>query len=161
MNASELREVWRRLLNDESPLPALLAQLRELPMDCMVIDAPVVTALPNLDSLAVDCQIVVAAPDSASYTLLKQRGDSLLSATSRILINRLQSGVELNSDIAKLMADDFAALLLPSVIHEDLVIAEAEAQLQPVIVSAPDSQATQDFQRLAVWCSALRMRQRE
>ena len=43
---------------------------------------------------------------------------------------------------------------MPGVVHEDLIIAEAQAELASVIARAPDSQAAQDFQSLALWCQS-------
>ena len=154
LTSDELARFLPALLAEASPLHNIWSGLESLPIDCVVIDAPTSRFLPLYSLPQADLALYIAAPDAASYALLKQGGAGLLSTCHRILVNRLQPAQELAGAIASLMADDFADYMVPCVIHEDLVIAEAQAELAPVIACAPDSQAAQDFQSLALWCQA-------
>ena len=154
LDADELSRFFPTLVAGQSPLHAVVAELASLPLDCVLIDGPTSRSLPHYSLPNVDLTLYVAAPDAASYALLKQDAGHWPASNYRILINRLQPAQALASAIANLIADDFEEQMVPGVVHEDLIIAEAQAELASVIARAPDSQAAQDFQSLALWCQS-------
>jgi cellulose synthase operon protein YhjQ len=154
LNVDELAHFIPTWASSESLLHDIFSELQSLPLDCVVIDGPHSRLLPLYSLPSVDLTLYVAAPDAASYALLKQDAKNWQSPNSRILINRVQPAQELASAITSFIADDFEAQMAPCVVHEDLIVAEAQAELSSVVGYAPGSQAAQDFQSLALWCQS-------
>lgn len=118
-----------------------------------------------------DCYVILdctSAPQS-DYELLFQQADLVLYVTHAdasayacarklelqahqfLLLNQLNPLLGLESDISDLLHVDFEQQLVPTAIHRDESIREAFAHKQTAISCAPQSQATRDFNSLALW----------
>lgn len=151
LSAAEVREYHLDASAIVERLEVMLAALRDMAYDCVLIDGP--AAFQFAEVAQVSNRLWVTTPSAGAYAMLKRYGESWLGdsldSKSHLLINRLSPHIPLEQDIAGLLKQDFETALTPSGIHEDLAVAEAQALFATVLETAVDSQATKDFQALA------------
>lgn len=121
-----------------------------------IVDPPAGVRPASVQALRMaDVVIVVVRPDAGSYATLAAvdvlLGDLPRGPRKGLLLNGLDSRRALDGDVRAALELSFRDTLLPFTVPQDEAVREAFARQLPLRESAPDSQATAAFARLAGW----------
>lgn len=103
-----------------------------------------------------DLVLIVLLADAGSYatimameTWIDEMSPKRPDLACLYLLNQVDQVAPLNHDLAEILRQRLGERLLPISIHRDEAVGEALAFLKPVLYYDPQSQATDDFRRLA------------
>lgn len=153
---------WSKKKLYDLDTPLLNDMLSELSQqfDYVVLMMPSPTLERNPEKLLhsinekVDLQLMTVNPDARSYTLLHHYFDFNDLSNTKIILNNYISYSQLQQDFVLLYKEEMPQHLVPSLIHQDMVMQEAAAKLTTVRHYSPESQATRDYKLLVLWAIA-------
>jgi cellulose synthase operon protein YhjQ len=153
------RNKWSKKKLYRLDTPLLNDMLSELTQqfDYIVLVMPSPTLERNAEKLLqsinekVDLQLMAVNPDARSYALLHHYFNMNKLSNTKIVLNNYISYSQLQQDFVLLYKEEMTPYLAPSLIHQDMVMLEAAAKQTTVRHYSPESQATKDYNLLALW----------